>query len=407
MRVLLSAYACEPGKGSEPGVGWRWAIEIARRGHDVTVLTRANNRANIEAGIADSRDFPANIKFVYYDLPAWMMKVKRRFGAVHLYYAIWQCGAYYYVKKITNQCRYDIVHHVTFGGVWHFSLLGNLKIPFVLGPIGGGETSPFWLRWKTSLYGGVCDTIRDILNSFSIYNVSFIVAMRKAYKIYAKTPATMALFPKKYHRKIQNNIEIGIDRLWHDYEDKIDHSHINERYSRIIYVGRYSYWKGMMIGLEGFAEARATNKRLTLTMVGKGPEERRWRKKAAQLGIDDAITWISWVDQQDLQKVYSSHGVLIFPSLHDSSGNVILESLAHGLPVVCLKLGGPGVIVDDSCGRAIETGHGDYSRLVKDFSQSLLDFTESPERWREASIRAEAATIKWSWAGRIEELGVY
>lgn len=407
MRVLLSAYACEPGKGSEPGVGWRWAIEIARRGHEVTVLTRANNRANIEAGIAINQDFPTNINFAYYDLPAWVMKFKRRFHAVHLYYALWQWGAYLYVKNLTSHCQYDLVHHITFGGVRHFSLMGNLKIPFILGPIGGGETSPFWLRWKTGLLGGVHDTIRDVFNKLSLFEVVYQKTLRSAKKIYTKTPATMELLPEKYLDKVNNSIEIGIDRLWSDYEEIVCQSSVNERYNRILYVGRYLYWKGMMIGFDGFAMARVKNKNLTLTMVGKGPEEKRWKKKAAQLGIDDAITWIPWVSQSELHELYASHGLIIFPSLHDSSGNVVLESLAHGLPVICLKLGGPGVIVDDSCGRAIETNHGDYSRLVKDISQSLLDFTESPEKWREASIRAEAATAKWNWAGRIKALGIY
>ena len=39
----MSAYACEPGKGSEPGVGWAVALEMARY-HDIWVITRANNR---------------------------------------------------------------------------------------------------------------------------------------------------------------------------------------------------------------------------------------------------------------------------------------------------------------------------------------------------------------------------
>src|ERR1700686_5022098 len=51
LRILLSAYACEPGKGSEPGVGWHWAVEMARLGHRVTVLTRQNNRAGIELAL--------------------------------------------------------------------------------------------------------------------------------------------------------------------------------------------------------------------------------------------------------------------------------------------------------------------------------------------------------------------
>ena len=50
LKVLISAYACEPGKGSEPEVGWQWALQMARH-HDVTVLTRANNRQAIEPAI--------------------------------------------------------------------------------------------------------------------------------------------------------------------------------------------------------------------------------------------------------------------------------------------------------------------------------------------------------------------
>ncbi len=47
LKVLISAYACEPNKGSEPEVGWQWALQMAKY-HEVTVLTRTNNRAGIE-----------------------------------------------------------------------------------------------------------------------------------------------------------------------------------------------------------------------------------------------------------------------------------------------------------------------------------------------------------------------
>ena len=45
-------------------------------------------------------------------------------------------------------------------------------------------------------------------------------------------------------------------------------------------------------------------------------------------------------------ELYRRHHALLYPSLHDSSGNVVLEALFHGLPVVCLDLGGPAEIVD-------------------------------------------------------------
>jgi hypothetical protein len=38
MKILISAYSCEPGMGSEPGVGWNIAREVAKY-HEVWVLT--------------------------------------------------------------------------------------------------------------------------------------------------------------------------------------------------------------------------------------------------------------------------------------------------------------------------------------------------------------------------------
>ncbi len=35
MKILFSANACAPGRGSEPGIGWHWPLEAARMGHEV------------------------------------------------------------------------------------------------------------------------------------------------------------------------------------------------------------------------------------------------------------------------------------------------------------------------------------------------------------------------------------
>ena len=66
LKVLMSAYACEPGRGSEPGVGWVVASEMARY-HDVWVITRPNHRPFIEAELA--RNPQPDLHFVYWDLP--------------------------------------------------------------------------------------------------------------------------------------------------------------------------------------------------------------------------------------------------------------------------------------------------------------------------------------------------
>src|SRR5205814_8825033 len=89
LKVLISAYACEPGKGSEPEVGWQWALQMARF-HDVTVLTRSNNRASIEAGLGGLPHGQPLPRVVYHDRPEVMLSLKRRLKSAQLYYLIWQ-----------------------------------------------------------------------------------------------------------------------------------------------------------------------------------------------------------------------------------------------------------------------------------------------------------------------------
>lgn len=402
MKVLLSAYACEPGKGSEPGVGWRWAIEIARRGHQVTVLTRANNRGNIEAGMLADPAYPADIEFAYYDLPPWVLRLKHRTGAVLLYYALWQWGVYRLARRLHADKRFDLVHHITFVTIRNFSLLGRLGVPFVLGPLAGGETSPFWLRWYTGWRGALADTVRDIANMASRFDPTLRSSLSMADTVAVTTPQTLRLIPKKYHQKTRCVLQIGIDELSVQSE-----SSPGTNLTHVLYIGRFIYWKGMRIGLDAFAQALKQNPHLRLTMVGKGVEEKRWRRHAQHLGVAERIDWVPWLSQVELMDIYTRHSLLLFPSLHDSGGQVVLEALSHGLPVVCLKLGGPSEIVNDRCGRAIPADHGDYRRLTDEMAQALLHFTKSPEAWMEASEQAREEAKKWSWPARVEALGVY
>ena len=71
-----------------------------------------------------------------------------------------------------------------------------------------------------------------------------------------------------------------------------------------------------------------------------GLNKRRYRRL-----VRDRVEFIPRVPQLKLFELYDTHDLLLFPSLHDSGGYVVLEALSHGLPVVCLDLGGPNEIV--------------------------------------------------------------
>ena len=166
LKILMSAYACEPSKGSEPGVGWRWALETARLGHEVWTVTRENNRAGIEAGLAPlGAALASRLHFVYYDLPPRLRTWKRGGRGVHLYYFLWQWGAYRRARQLHRRQRFDAVHHITFGVTRQPSFMGRLGIPFVLGPLGGAERAPLALRRHFPFAGFVRDMARDVANA--------------------------------------------------------------------------------------------------------------------------------------------------------------------------------------------------------------------------------------------------
>ena len=88
MRILLSAYSCVPGSGSEPGIGWNWAAELATVGHDVLLLTRQSNRGPVEE--EKSRRGLSNLRGIYVDFPSWAFLLGSGQVAGYIRYFIWQ-----------------------------------------------------------------------------------------------------------------------------------------------------------------------------------------------------------------------------------------------------------------------------------------------------------------------------
>lgn len=397
MKILLSAYACEPNKGSEPGVGWHWALELANLGHEVWVLTRANNQTNIEAAWQTTAK-PANLHFVYYDLPAWAKRWKKGNRGVHLYYVLWQWGAYRLAKRIYADQHFDKVHHITFGVVRHPSFMGFLGIPFIFGPVGGGESCPWRLRLGYGVRGFILDLFRDVLNVLIKLDPLMWICFHQATTIYTKTPESRSIIPKCFWSKTKISLEIGIDKVYSTNKLKMHNT------LKVLYVGRFVYWKGMHLGIQAISKAIKNNQNIKLTMVGKGPDEYRWKKLANQLGLENHINWISWIPKDELSKLYLEHDVLLFPSLHDSSGNVVLEAMAHGLPVICLDLGGPAMMIDNSCGKKIVVKDVSTESIVNSLENTLLELASSEDSFRKKSLGALTAANTSTWSHRILKL---
>ena len=110
MKLLLSAYACLPNAGSEPGNGWSWAMHLAERGIDVTVLTRTENRTKIEAYMAE-REL-ANPHFAYVTAGGRMIR-----PTTGLHYLLWQWCAVAVARQRHRESAFQLIHHITYTSI--------------------------------------------------------------------------------------------------------------------------------------------------------------------------------------------------------------------------------------------------------------------------------------------------
>jgi glycosyltransferase involved in cell wall biosynthesis len=397
MKVLLSAYACEPGKGSEPGVGWHWAIEIARLGHEVHVLTRASNRKAIEAAGAS---LPPGLSFHYYDLRPWMRFWKRGNRGLTAYYWLWQLGAARRAVRLHATERFDLVHHLTFGSIKLPTFMHRLGIPLVLGPLGGGETAPWPLRSGYSLRGKVVDLARDLSRAVARHLPAVRSGLHRAQVIALRTPENLDFIDASDRHKVIYVSDVGAPMV----SGQRATSARQAGELRVLYVGRILSWKGLHLALEAVGRLRASGRKVTLSVIGKGPEEAHLRAMAKRLGIEDMIEWRGWMPQDQLAAAYTSHDGLLFPSLHDSGGSVVVEAIGHGLPVVCLDLGGPGQLVTTASGVKVPAWGRTSEEVAEGLAAAMRRLADDPEELRRLAAEIGGEARRLSWPAIVREL---
>ena len=201
MKVLMSAFACSPIRGSEPGVGWNWAREMSKY-NEVWVLTRESNRIEIENNIKSE-----NIKFIYISIP--VIKFLEKYTGkkiIHLYYKLWQMYVAGYVKKINEQEKFDIVHHVTYNEFRNPGYLWKSGSAFILGPIGGAqEIEKELLDYCEGTRNKIIELVRHFINIGSKNSRNFKKAVNNSSKIIVANNDT-ASFSKKL--KIKKSMKL-------------------------------------------------------------------------------------------------------------------------------------------------------------------------------------------------------
>lgn len=362
MKILLSAFAFAPNQGSEPGVGWRWAVELAKH-HQVVVITDTTRQPLVEAlGV----ELPTNLIVLYFR-PKWLARVPLNSHTAQALYTLWQFGLIAFAKRLHEEQRFDLAMHVTYSVFRHPSFLGLLDIPFIFGPVGGGEDAPWALKKSIKGTEKVKEILRTLINQLAKFDPTLWVAYAKATVILVSTKETKQALPFPFRKRAIIYSNLGIDT------PAISQTCSREagQPMRALFVGRLLGWKGAHLAIKAFARALQEGVNMEFTLVGRGPFGVELHRIAKRLGIEERIHWMDTVPHQEMPDLMRQHHCFVFPSLHDSGGTVVVEAQACGLPIVCLDIGGPCTLVTASTALVAATNGKTESELVEDLCSKL------------------------------------
>lgn len=397
MKILLSAFAFSPVWGSEPGVGWCWAIEMAKT-HEVTVLTHRyfeNHMRELEASMGS---LPFEV--IYFDVkPIWHQSYERYLNS-QLYALRWQWCARSFVKNLLKTRRFDLIHHLTLGTIRYPSFLQRLGVPLVAGPLGGGERAPF------AFYRGVPwrERLRELLRDGLIWSAAWDPMIHwtwgRTEVLLCRTRESLAALPWHVRKRCSLVQEIGCPAILPD--ESVMSAPEAGTPLRLLHVGRLLALKGMHLALPALADITKRGIDWRLTVVGVGPMLEPLKAQANDLGIANRIEWLGGLPRARVMALYGQHDAFLFPSLHDSGGTVVLESLSQGCPVLCVDLGGPPHFVDDTCGAVVPVSSGRPEPVIAGLAEVLAGWAQKRTNLYRLRQGALTRASELSWPNRVK-----
>lgn len=394
LKIFVSAYACEPGLGSEIGVGWHWVLEMSKY-FELWVLTRESNRHSIEPWIVNHPEF-GGIHWLYYDWPKWARFWKKGLRGVRIYYNIWQYCTNRIVKRTMQDNGIKIFHHLTYGNaLWKVSSYGQRQF-FIWGPIGGLETIPKEYSKHYDTKSQIIESIRRAAVSMASLNVGFKKRCAKADLILAKTEITRGMIPQKYTRKAILFTDVAAD------VSNINTSAIKDNeFTEFITVGRLDAWRGFDLVIEAMAKASKNNRQIHLTIVGNGPDKGRLELLIKKYGLDKLVTLTGKVPMDTYKQLMERADAVINAALKEGAVTVSFDCMAMGKPLICLDTTGYTRYFTNEY--AILIPQSGRETVISDLSKAILRLANKSER-TDLGDKARIASDKFTWEHHGKEI---
>lgn len=159
------------------------------------------------------------------------------------------------------------------------------------------------------------------------------------------------------------------------------------------FVGRLVPYKGMDVGIRGFARAVRGGCDAQLFIGGRGPEMENLKRIAREEGVEKRVHFLGFVADEDLPLFLAAVDIVISPSVSplESTPITLLEAMAQGTAVIGTEVGGTAEsVVPGGWNRIVRAGDADELRTaILDLARQVKDSPKRPRfgrSWRDVAI---------------------
>ncbi len=402
MKILYDCFSCSPYYGSDEGIGWTWPYMMSKY-HEVWALVRTDRKEDIERFCKENPT--SNLHFVYCDIPKWM-NIYYYYGSNKtsamrflMYQYLWQYAAIREAKRLHKIIGFDLVHHVCTNDFRILGFMYKLKIPYIIGPIGGAQETPKALYYYVRNHQK-SEKIRTFLNRFLTGMPSYKRALNSASRVYVSNRETWDYIEKKMtdKSKIKQQTEVA----YLNAKIPPEKNPTDKKEMLFMWAGRMEYRKGIELLLD-VAKLLPAEKTWQIILCGTGTEKEKYESRVKEMNLTDRVVFTGKLPYEKVQELYEAADVFVFPSLRETTGTVIIEAMAHGVPVICLKQGGAVQVLNEECGWLV--GGDNKDEYLENFSCAMLECIEMPELvLRRGQAAKERIKRFYTWERYIEDM---
>ena len=397
LKVLLGCYACDPGYGSEPGMGWNFVSNIARH-HDVhAIVEKGEFEETLTRFAAEHPEAVQNITFHF--VPRSHHNTLRKIWppSYYWFYRAWHRKAYKLAVELDKKEDFDIVHQVTISGFREPGFLWKLGKPFIWGPLGGFTDTPWSLLRCLGFGGAIHFGIRNIINGIQKrWGRSARAAARHSAAILTSTTKAVEEIRRFWGREAVLMNEVGFET---GHQQACSPPHENGTPLRICWAGEHIPRKALDLLLQALPLCK---EKMELHVLSKGPRMEAWKKLTHKLGLDDIVTFHGFVPREEAFRIMSSSHVFCITSVREDTSTVVFEAFRYGLPIIALDHCGFSTVIDETCG--IKIPIQSHKQVISDYARHL-DFLASREDERQRlSAGAQSRCHLFTWENKMNTL---